>query len=249
MLAAQDGGVFNYGTVQFAGSMGGRHLNTPVVGIAATPDGRGYWMVASDGGVFNFGDAAFYGSMGGQHLNAPVVGIAATPDGRGYWLVAADGGVFNFGDAKFYGSMGGLHLNAPVVGIAASSDGGGYWLVAADGGVFSFGDGALLRVRRRHAPECCDDRHGRDARRRRATGWSAPTEASSGTETPPTWARCRARASSASRPWSGSAGRRAGWATGWWAPTAPSTRYGDATFLGAPNANGLVAPVSGIASA
>jgi hypothetical protein len=138
VLAGRDGGVFNYGTAPFAGSMGSRTLNAPVVGIAATPDGGGYWEVASDGGVFNFGDAAFYGSMGGQHLNAPVVGIAATPDGRGYWLVAADGGVFNFGDAAFHGSMGGQHLNAPVVGVAAS-DGGGYWLVASDGGVFNYG--------------------------------------------------------------------------------------------------------------
>ncbi len=64
VLAAQDGGAFNYGTVQFAGSMGGQHLNAPVVGIAATPDGRGYWLVAADGGVFNFGDARFYGVDG-----------------------------------------------------------------------------------------------------------------------------------------------------------------------------------------
>ena len=51
--------------------------NAPVVGIAATPDGQGYWEVASDGGVFAFGNARFYGSMGGQHLNAPIVGMAA----------------------------------------------------------------------------------------------------------------------------------------------------------------------------
>jgi len=56
--------------------MGGTHLNAPVVGIAATPDGRGYWLVASDGGVFSFGDAPFEGSMGGTRMNAPVVGIA-----------------------------------------------------------------------------------------------------------------------------------------------------------------------------
>ncbi len=58
--------------------MGGQHLNAPVVGVAATPDGQGYWEIAADGGVFNFGDARFFGSMGGQHLNAPVVGVAAT---------------------------------------------------------------------------------------------------------------------------------------------------------------------------
>jgi len=74
------------------------------VGIAATPDGQGYWLVASDGGVFTFRDAAFYGSTGAVHLNEPIVGIAATPDGQGYWLVASDGGVFTFGDASFMGS-------------------------------------------------------------------------------------------------------------------------------------------------
>ena len=112
----------------------------PVVGIASTPDGGGYWLVASDGGVFSFGDAFFHGSEGGKVLNAPVVGIGSTPDGDGYWLVAKDGGVFSFGDAVFHGSTGNLRLNAPIVGLTSSSDGGGYWLGAADGGVFSFGD-------------------------------------------------------------------------------------------------------------
>ncbi len=55
------------------------HLNAPIVGMAPTADGRGYWNVASDGGLFAFGDAAFYGSMGGHPLNRPVVGMAATP--------------------------------------------------------------------------------------------------------------------------------------------------------------------------
>jgi hypothetical protein len=83
------------------------HLNRPIVGMAATPDGRGYWNVATDGGIFSFGDAAFYGSTGSLVLNKPVVGMAATPDGRGYWLVASDGGIFTFGDAAFFGSAAG----------------------------------------------------------------------------------------------------------------------------------------------
>ena len=124
----------------FYGSTAGMHLNQPVVGMAATPDGGGYWLVAADGGVFSFGDARFFGSAAGMHLNQPIVGMAATPDGGGYWLVAADGGVFSFGDAAFFGSAAGMHLNQPVVGLAATPDGGGYWLAAADGGVFSFGD-------------------------------------------------------------------------------------------------------------
>jgi hypothetical protein len=138
-LSAGDGGVFAYGSPGFHGSMGGRPLNSPVVGMARTPSSDGYWEVAADGGIFAFGDAGFYGSMGGQHLNSPVVGMAATPTGQGYWEVAADGGIFAFGDAGFYGSMGGQHLNAPVVGMAAAGTGNGYWEVAADGGLFTFG--------------------------------------------------------------------------------------------------------------
>jgi len=82
-------------------------LNRPVVGMAPTADGQGYWLDASDGGIFAFGDAPFHGSMGGTALAQPAVGMAATPDGGGYWLVASDGGLFAFGDAGFYGSMAG----------------------------------------------------------------------------------------------------------------------------------------------
>ena len=127
----------------FYGSEGGSHLNAPIVGMAASPSGHGYWMVASDGGIFSFGDAAFYGSEGGSHLNAPIVGMAASQSGHGYWMVASDGGIFSFGDAAFYGSEGGSHLNAPIVGMAASQSGHGYWMVASDGGIFSFGDAAF----------------------------------------------------------------------------------------------------------
>jgi hypothetical protein len=140
VLAASDGGVFAFGHVGFHGSMGNRHLNKPIVGIASTPSGGGYWMVASDGGVFAFGNAKFYGSMGNRHLNKPIVGIAATTSGNGYWLVASDGGLFAYGDATFYGSMGAHRLNKPVVGMSPTQNGKGYWLVASDGGLFAFGD-------------------------------------------------------------------------------------------------------------
>ena len=137
---AADGGVFAVGAAPYFGSMGGQPLNSPIVGLAATPDGEGYWLVATDGGIFSFGDAQFYGSMGAVRLNSPIVGIATTPDGDGYWMVAADGGIFSFGDAQFYGSMGGRPLLEPITGMAATPDGGGYWMVAADGGIFAFGD-------------------------------------------------------------------------------------------------------------
>jgi hypothetical protein len=139
-FVATDGGIFDFGTLPFCGSMGGQFLSKPIVGIASTPDDGGYWEVASDGGIFAFGDAQFYGSMGGKPLSRPVVGIASTPSGHGYWEVASDGGIFSFGDAQFYGSMGGKPLSRPVVGIASTPSGNGYWEVASDGGIFSFGD-------------------------------------------------------------------------------------------------------------
>ena len=58
------------------GSASALSLSKPVVGMAATPDGRGYWLVASDGGVFTFGDAGFFGSAASLHLNKPIVGMA-----------------------------------------------------------------------------------------------------------------------------------------------------------------------------
>src|SRR5260221_7836396 len=56
-------------------------LNAPIVGIAATHTGKGYWLLASDGGIFSYGNAHFYGSTGAMHLNQPVVGIAPAPTG------------------------------------------------------------------------------------------------------------------------------------------------------------------------
>ena len=119
------------------------NASAPVVGMAPTPSGNGFWQVARDGGVFSTGDASFYGSTGALRLSQPIVGMAATPSGRGYWLVAADGGIFSFGDAQFLGSTGALRLNKPIVGMAATPTGRGYWLVATDGGIFSFGDASF----------------------------------------------------------------------------------------------------------
>ncbi len=142
-FVASDGGIFDYGA-PFLGSMGGTHLNKPIVGMAVMPGGDGYDLVATDGGIFNFGSAHFYGSTGNIHLNAPIVGMAMTADGAGYWLVATDGGIFSYGDAQFYGSTGSIHLNKPIVGMAATPDGRGYWLVATDGGIFNYGDATFM---------------------------------------------------------------------------------------------------------
>ena len=127
------GSVTPYGGAPSLGSPAsfGIHPSRPVLGMAATPTGHGYWLVASDGGVFSFGDAAFYGSTGAIHLNQPIVGMAATPTGQGYWLVASDGGIFAFGDAAFYGSLGGT--GKTVLGFVISPSTPGYDLVESDG--------------------------------------------------------------------------------------------------------------------
>jgi hypothetical protein len=119
-------------------------LNKPMVAMASTPSGVGYWLVARDGGVFAYGDARFFGSTGDLQLNRPVVGMAPSPTANGYWFVATDGGIFAYGDAAFLGSTGGMHLNQPIVGMAATPTGRGYWLVASDGGIFAYGDAAFL---------------------------------------------------------------------------------------------------------
>ena len=114
-------------------------LAAPVVGVAATKSGSGYWRALRDGGVLTAGTAPFYGSANHMWHDA-IVAIVANPVGGGYWLADRSGGVYAFGSAKYRGSMGGKHLNQPIVGMAATKTGNGYWLVATDGGIFSFGD-------------------------------------------------------------------------------------------------------------
>jgi len=110
-----------------------------VVGMAATPSGKGYWLVASDGGIFSYGDAQFYGSTGSLQLNQPIVGMLAGPGGSGYFLVAADGGVFSYGSAPFYGSLGGQALKRSIVAAVSTPTGNGYWFTDSAGLVTNFG--------------------------------------------------------------------------------------------------------------
>jgi len=51
-------------------------VNAPIVGMASTPTGKGYWLVSADGGVFAFGDAQYLGNV--EYV---------LPDGRS-WLPA-----------------------------------------------------------------------------------------------------------------------------------------------------------------
>jgi hypothetical protein len=88
--------VLAFGGAGFNGSMGGKAMNAPVVGMAATPDGQGYWLVASDGGIFSFGDAPFYGSASGACSSTTAIGMSVDPFTGGYWILTAARGVYNY---------------------------------------------------------------------------------------------------------------------------------------------------------
>src|SRR5439155_1490004 len=83
-LAASDGGMFDFGDAHFYGSLGGRAIGGPIVGMAPTRSGQGYWMTGANGAVYGFGDAHSYGSVSGDPV--ATIGIAPTPAGDGYWV-------------------------------------------------------------------------------------------------------------------------------------------------------------------
>jgi hypothetical protein len=64
------GAVFSSNGAQppLLGSLEGVSPTAPIVGMAATADGGGYWLVGADGGVFAFGNATFCGSAGDSGL-------------------------------------------------------------------------------------------------------------------------------------------------------------------------------------
>ena len=139
--------------------MGGQHLNAPVVGMAASSDGGGYWLVGiRRRGLQLRGRARSSGRPAGCTSNAPVVGIAATPDDGGYWLAGSDGGVFTYGDAAYLGSVPGQGIvgQPPVVGI--SPDAERVWVLA--GGR----ERRRLHLRRRRVLGSAEDEQARRSR-------------------------------------------------------------------------------------
>jgi hypothetical protein len=112
----------------FASSGGEVRLARPIVGMARSLSGRGYWLVASDGRVFNFGDAESFGP-GREEVAGPVVGMAPSWDRSGYWLVGSGGGVFPFGDAGLQLPLSGATNfkppvpGAPVIRVEANDSG------------------------------------------------------------------------------------------------------------------------------
>ena len=140
-LASAGGAVTGFGGVRSLGGAVGASSGNPVVGIATTPSGNGYFVVTRNGTVTARGDAVSHGDLPGAGVKvSDIVEIAPTSDGKGYWLIGADGGEFAFGDARFHGSLPGIGIHVrDVVGMVATPNGSGYLIVGRDGGVFAFG--------------------------------------------------------------------------------------------------------------
>ncbi len=143
-LADAAGSVWSFGGAgKFSGAApAGGPQPSPVVAIAATPSGDGYWLLTSAGAVLAEGGARSYGS-GGAGPGRPAADIASTADGLGYWVVSAAGSVYTFGDAHYFGSLTTGLPAQPIVRLVPAPDGGGYWLLSQSGQVFGFGDAKL----------------------------------------------------------------------------------------------------------
>lgn len=133
-LTTAYGNVYNGLTATFYGSAA-RSGDTSIVGIAATRDHHGYWLVDAAGRVFTFGAAR---SAAAVHPAHPVAGIVAAPRG-GFYLFTRYGNVYTRGGARFFGSAARNRVSS-VVGMALTPDGRGYWLVKAGGRAMAYGD-------------------------------------------------------------------------------------------------------------
>ena len=107
-IASADAQVFAFGDAVLQAATGRRcppasqkaapKPTGPMVAIAASPDGKGYWLLGRDGGVFSFG-VPFHGSVADRHPYGKAVDLRPTETGAGYYVAGTDGAVFAFGDA------------------------------------------------------------------------------------------------------------------------------------------------------
>ena len=220
-LVASDGGIFSFSS-PFCGSMGGTHLNAPVVAMAQAP------------------------APGATGWSPPTAGSSpsATPASTARWAAAASTGRSWAWPpprtARATGWSPPTAESSPSVTPASTARSAGLTLNAArswawrppptatatgwsasDGGVFAFGDARFfgsMGGMHLNQPDRGDRRRHRQPG---ATGWSAPTAGSSPSATPASSARWAAPPSPA---------RSSGWpptatvsATAWSPPTAGSS--------------------------
>jgi hypothetical protein len=126
------------GTAWYRSPFANGFRGSSIRGMAATSDGKGYWLVGAAGGVYPYGDAARYRST---RRSRPIKGIVAAPGG-GYWLYSGYGNVWQSGTAWYGSPFASGYRGASVAGMAVTADGRGYWLVDRAGRVFAYGDAA-----------------------------------------------------------------------------------------------------------
>jgi hypothetical protein len=61
-LVARDGGIFSF-AAPFYGSSGANPPQSPVVSMASSVDGRGYYLLDASGHVYAYGDAPYMGNV------------------------------------------------------------------------------------------------------------------------------------------------------------------------------------------
>ncbi|HTW98817.1 MAG TPA: hypothetical protein VMD59_08580 [Acidimicrobiales bacterium] len=142
---SSSGTVRAYGAPGLGSSAG---ASGPVVAMASTLTGSGYYLLTGDGHVESFGDARSFGGLAGGR-SAPAVGIVPTGFDSGYWIVDARGDVHAFGAAPHLGAAASGRQAAleHVVGIAATSGDRGYVLATALGKLVPVGDAGAIAPR------------------------------------------------------------------------------------------------------
>ena len=195
-------------------------LSSAITGMAATPDGKGYWLVGADGGVFAFGDAALLRVTGCDHPQRAHRGHDRHPRRQGLLARRARRRGLRLRRRRLLRVDGGHHAHPTHRGHGGDAR----------------RQGLLARGRRTagSSPSATPPSTGRWAPRTswpgspawpppataRATGWSPVTAGSSPSATPSSTGRwARSHRPTRSRAW-----RRPPTApgTGWWATTAAS---------------------------
>ena len=97
---------------------------------AATPDGRGYWLVTRTAGSWPSATPASTARSGRRSTTRS--SASRRPRTAGLLDRLQLGKVFHFGDAGYYGSAGATSAAQAVVAMAATPDGGGYWLAEGE---------------------------------------------------------------------------------------------------------------------
>ena len=145
----------------FLGSTGNITLNQPIVGMARTPTGKGYWMVAATAASSPSATPRFQGSTAASPLDAADRRHGRDPDRQRLLARRQRRRRLHLRRRRLPRVQATSGLTSPSSAWPRTPDGNGYWLVAADGGIFAFGDAAVPRLDRRHPPQQADRRHGR----------------------------------------------------------------------------------------